>query len=40
MNEPSPVTTAVDVFNAWWPWCQAVALVGVFGLMTLVGVKL
>lgn len=33
-------TTAVDLFVEWWPWCQAVALVGVFGVMALVGVKL
>jgi hypothetical protein len=39
MTEPTPVL-AVDLFNAWWPWCQAVALIGVYAVMTLVGVKL
>ena len=37
MSEP---VTAVALFAQWWPWCQAVALVGVFAVMALVGVKL
>lgn len=31
--------TAVALFAQWWPWVQTVALVGVFGVMYLVGVK-
>jgi hypothetical protein len=34
-----PAVTAVDLFNEWWPWVQAVALVGVFGVSYLVGIK-
>lgn len=35
-----PVVTAVQLFNEWWPWCQAVALLAVFAGMALLGIKL